>query len=312
MFKYLVMRLLGMIPLLLVVLVIIFTLGHLAPGDPIEMMYDSMDTVIATEEMVDRARARFGLDQPLHLQFINYARNILQGNLGDSIIRNRPVLQMILKVFPISAQVGVLAFIVLAIIGIPLGVLAAIKQNTPLDYLIVGGSLFLRTVPVYVLAPLLFIILVLQLDVMNVPYGWKGISHSNVIMPTLMLVLFPLAVVIRQMRIGILEVINNDYVRTARAKGLRERRVILVHVMRNAITPVVTSLGLIVTGLITGSIFIEQIFGIPGFGNLFVTSLIQRDYPLMMGCTLFGAFLIMTSNLIVDFIYPFLDPRVTL
>ena len=126
------------------------------------------------------------------------------------------------------------------------------------------------------------------------------------------LILFPLAVVIRQMRVGILEVAENDYVRTARAKGLRERQVILGHVMRNAITPVVTSLGLIVTGLITGSVFVEQIFGIPGYGNLFVTSLIQRDYPLMMGCTLFGAFLIMMSNLIVDFVYPFLDPRVTL
>lgn len=312
MFKYLIMRVLGIIPLLLVVLVIIFTLGHMAPGDPIEMMYESMETVVATEEMVARERARLGLDQPLHVQFLRYVRNVFQGNLGDSIVRSRPVLGMILKVFPISAQVGLLAFVVLVVTGIPLGVLAAVKQNTAVDYFIVGGSLFLRTVPVYVLAPLLFIILVLRLDVMNVPYGWKGITHTNVIMPTLMLILFPLAVVIRQMRVGILEVAENDYVRTARAKGLRERQVILGHVMRNAITPVVTSLGLIVTGLITGSVFVEQIFGIPGYGNLFVTSLIQRDYPLMMGCTLFGAFLIMMSNLIVDFVYPFLDPRVTL
>lgn len=159
--KYLIMRLLGIIPLLLVVLVIIFTFGHLAPGDPIEMMYESMETVIATEEMVDRARARFGLDQPLHVQFIRYVRNVVQGDLGDSIVRSRPVLGMILKVFPISAQVGLLAFVVLVITGIPLGVLAAVKQNTAVDYLIVGGSLFLRTVPVYVLAPLLFIVLVL-------------------------------------------------------------------------------------------------------------------------------------------------------
>ncbi len=312
MLKYLILRVLGIIPLLLVVLVIIFTLGHLAPGDPIEMMYESMETVVATEEMVDRARARLGLDQPLHVQFIRYVGNVLRGDLGDSIVRSRPVLGMILKVFPISAQVGLLAFVVLVVTGIPLGVLAAVKQNTAVDYFIVGGSLFLRTVPVYVLAPLLFIILVLRLDIMNVPYGWKGITHPNVIMPTLMLILFPLAVVIRQMRVGILEVAENDYVRTARAKGLKERQVVLGHVMRNAITPVVTSLGLIVTGLITGSVFVEQIFGIPGYGNLFVTSLIQRDYPLMMDCTLFGAFLIMMSNLIVDFVYPFLDPRVTL
>ena len=312
MFKYLIMRVLGIIPLLLVVLVIIFTLGHMAPGDPIEMMYESMETVVATEEMVARERARLGLDQPLHVQFVRYVRNVLRGDLGDSIVRSRPVLGMILKVFPISAQVGLLAFVVLVVTGIPLGVWAAVKQNTAVDYFIVGGSLFLRTVPVYVLAPLLFIILVLRLDVMNVPYGWKGITHPHVIMPTLMLILFPLAVVIRQMRVGILEVAENDYVRTARAKGLGERQVILGHVMRNAITPVVTSLGLIVTGLITGSVFVEQIFGIPGYGNLFVTSLIQRDYPLMMGCTLFGAFLILLSNLIVDFVYPFLDPRVTL
>lgn len=310
--KYLIVRLLGIFPLLFVVLVIIFTLGHLAPGDPIELMYESMGTEIATDEMIERARARVGLDLPLHIQLFNYMRNVLQGDLGDSIVRSRPVLDMIMKVFPISAQVGILAFVVLVVTGVPLGILAAIKQNTAVDYFIVGGSLFLRTVPVYVLAPLLFIILVLELDVMNVPYGWKGITHPNVIMPTIMLILFPLAVVIRQMRIGILEVMDNDYVRTARAKGLRQRQVILGHVIRNAITPVVTSLGLIITGLITGSIFVEQIFGIPGYGNLFVTALIQRDYPLMMGCTLFGAFLIMMSNLIVDFVYPFLDPRVTL
>ena len=156
--KYLIVRLLGIFPLLFVVLVIIFTLGHLAPGDPIELMYESMGTEIATDEMIERARARVGLDQPLHIQLFNYMRNVLRGDLGDSIVRSRPVLVMIMKVFPISAQVGLLAFIVLVVTGVPLGILAAIKQNTAVDYLIVGGSLFLRTVPVYVLAPLLFII----------------------------------------------------------------------------------------------------------------------------------------------------------
>jgi peptide/nickel transport system permease protein len=191
-------------------------------------------------------------------------------------------------------------------------VLAARKRNSWVDYSIVGGSLFMRTVPVYVLAPLILWLFVLKIPLIDVPRGWSGMFSINAILPALLLVLFPLAVIIRQMRASMLEVMSNEYVRTARAKGLTEFRVTTGHVMRNALTPVTTELGLVVTGLITGSIFVESIFGIPGYGRLAVDALMKRDYPLMLGCTLFGAFLVMIANLVVDLIYPLLDPRVKL
>lgn len=303
-----------MIPVLFIVLLIVFALGHLAPGDPVEIMYmsASLEQSGITEQQKQAIRHQFGLDQPFLVQYASYATRVIRGDLGTSITRNSSVLPIILKVFPISAQLGIVALVALIVFGIPLGVIAALNQNTALDYFIVGGSLFLRTVPAYVLAPLLLILLVLQLHVMNVPNGWHGIWNTQVIFPSFLLMLFPLAVVIRQMRAAILEVLSNDYVRTAWAKGLRRRRVIVFHVMRNAMTPVVTEFGFIVTGLITGSVFLETIFGIPGYGQLFVNALTQRDYPMILGCTVFGTFLIMVSNLVVDLIYPFLDPRVKL
>ena len=314
MLKYIAVRLAMMIPLAFLVLLIVFTLAKIAPGDPIEMMYmqAALEESALSQEQIDEQRRRYGLDQPFWVQFSDYVRGVLQGDLGVSITENRAVLPMIVDKFWISAQLGLLAIMSLAVVGVPLGVLAALRQNSALDYLIVGGSLFLRTVPVYVLAPLILFMFVLKVPVMDVPRGWQGMLSTNVIIPVFLLMLYPLAVVVRQMRASMLEVLNNDYVRTARAKGLRERSVVAHHVMRNAFTPVVTELGLIVTGLITGSIFVESIFGIPGYGRLAVDALLGRDYPLILGCTIFGAFLIMLSNLVVDVLYPVLDPRVKL
>ena len=314
MLKYAAVRVASIVPLLFVTLLIVFTLGKLAPGDPIELMYmqPATEGERLTRDQIAEQRRRYGLDRPAWIQFADYVGRTLRGDLGTSITQNRPVLPMILRVFPISAQMGLLAMALLAAVAIPMGILAALKQNTAVDYLIVGGSLFLQTVPVYVLAPLLLLLLVLQLDVIDVPRGWQGLFSTNVILPVLLLMLYPLAVVVRQMRAALLDVLTNDYVRTARAKGLKEPRVIAGHVLRNALAPVATQLGLIVTGLVSGSLFLDVIFGIPGFGQLSVNALNQRDYPLIMGCTLFGAFLVMVSNLIVDLIYPLLDPRVKL
>jgi ABC-type dipeptide/oligopeptide/nickel transport system permease component len=312
--KYVALRIGAMIPLIFLVLFIVFSLGKAAPGDPIRMMYmqASLEQAELTEEQIQEQRDRYGLNDPFFVQFWDYARNVLRGDLGMSITENREVLPMIANRFVVSAQLGLIAMVALVAIGIPLGIVAARKQNTPTDYLIVGGSLFIRTVPVYVLAPLILWLFVLKVPIMDVPRGWQGMFSTNVILPAFLLMLFPLAVVIRQMRASMLEVLGNEYVRTARAKGLSEYRVTVGHVLRNALTPVTTELGLVVTGLITGSIFVESIFGIPGYGRLAVDALLRRDYPLMLGCTLFGAFLVMLSNLIVDLVYPILDPRVKL
>jgi ABC-type dipeptide/oligopeptide/nickel transport system permease component len=312
--KYVALRIGAMIPLMFLVLFIVFSLGKAAPGDPIRMMYmqASLEQADLTEAQIQEQRERYGLNDPFFVQFYDYAKNVVRGDLGVSITENRDVLPMIVNRFAVSAQLGLLAVIALIGLGIPLGIVAARKHNTPTDYLIVGGSLFIRTVPVYVLAPLILWLFVLKFPIMDVPRGWRGMFSTNVILPVFLLMLFPLAVVIRQMRASMLEVLGNEYVRTARAKGLSEYRVTVGHVLRNALTPVTTELGLVVTGLITGSIFVESIFGIPGYGRLAVDALLKRDYPLMLGCTLFGAFLVMMSNLIVDLVYPLLDPRVKL
>jgi ABC-type dipeptide/oligopeptide/nickel transport system permease component len=312
--KYVVLRIAAMIPLIFLVLFIVFSLGKAAPGDPIRMMYmqASLEQAELTEAQIQEQRDRYGLNDPFLVQFYDYAKNVVRGDLGTSITENRAVLPMITNRFMVSAQLGLIAVVSLVALGIPLGIMAARKQNTATDYLIVGGSLFIRTVPVYVLAPLILWLFVLKVPIMDVPRGWRGMFSTNVVLPAILLMLFPLAVVIRQMRASMLEALGNEYVRTARAKGLSEYRVTTGHILRNALTPVTTELGLVVTGLITGSIFVESIFGIPGYGRLAVDSLLRRDYPLMLGCTLFGAFLVMTSNLIVDLIYPLLDPRVKL
>ena len=200
--------------------------------------------------------------------------------------------------------------IIIALIGVPLGVLAAYRQNTAVDYLVVSLSAILPTVPVFVLAPLLLILLVLRLDILPHSYGWNGIFDSRAILPVFILVIGPLLTVVRQTRGGVLEVLSQDYVRTARAKGARERRVLTGHILQNAITPVVTSLGFIAAGLLTGSIFVESIFGIPGFGGLFYSALRSYDYPVILGATLVAALIMMGSNLIVDLLYGILDPRV--
>jgi peptide/nickel transport system permease protein len=225
MLKYVVLRIGVMVPLLFVVLFITFGLGKLAPGDPIEMMYLQAppDQGGLTQAQIDELRHRYGLDRPFLVQFTTYVSRVLRGDLGTSITQNRPVLPMILRAFPVSAQMGLLALVGLIILGVPLGILAAIKQNTATDYLIVGGSLFLRTMPVYVLAPILLLLLVLKLKIGAVPHGWTGIFSSNVVLPVFLLMMYPLAVVIRQMRASLLEVLSNDYIRTAPKDSTSDR-----------------------------------------------------------------------------------------
>lgn len=314
MFRYIAFRIGAMIPLAFLVLFIVFALGKAAPGDPVRMMYmtAALEQSDMSEAQIQEQRERYGLNDPFFVQFADYLGNVVRGDLGVSITENRDVLPLIVNRFKVSAQLGLMAVVALVVAGIPLGIIAAMKRNSWLDYLIVGGSLFLRTVPVYVLAPLLLWLFVLKFPIMDVPRGWRGMFSTNAVLPVLLLMMFPLAVIIRQMRASMLEVLGNEYVRTARAKGLSEYRVTVAHVLRNALTPVTTELGLVVTGLITGSIFVESIFGIPGYGRLAVDALLKRDYPLMLGCTLFGAFLVMVSTLIVDLVYPLLDPRVKL
>jgi ABC-type dipeptide/oligopeptide/nickel transport system permease component len=189
--------------------------------------------------------------------------------------------------------------------------MAALKHNQWLDQLIVGLVVFLHAVPIFVTGPLLLLFFVLILGIMDVPLGWKGLFHHQIILPLFVLVLGPLPVIVRQTRSAMLEVIGEDYIRTARAKGLTEKLIILRHMVRPVLIPVVTSIGLIMIGIVNGAIVVELIFNIPGFGHLTMVGLRNVDYPIIMATVLIGALIVMVSNLLVDFVYPLLDPRIT-
>jgi ABC-type dipeptide/oligopeptide/nickel transport system permease component len=216
------------------------------------------------------------------------------------------------KTFPISLQLGLAGAVVTALVGIPLGALAALKQNSWIDYTIVGGTLVFRSLPVFVLAPLMLVLFVLVLDIMKVPRGWDGLFHSKTILPIFILMLGPLPVVVRQTRQAVLDIFAQDYVRTAKAKGLKMWVIIARHILRNALIPVVTTLGFVAEGLIVGAIFLDSIFAIPGFGGVSEAAFRGFDYPMLLGVTMVTSLTIILTNLLVDLIYPFLDPRIQL
>ena len=313
MFIYTLKRLAVAVPTFIAVLIITFTLTVVSPFDPVAMMMTqfegTLDT-LAKEEVIERIREQYGLNDSYGVQFTRWLGRLLQGDLGISINGQRNVLRMIVKTFPISFQLGLAGAVVTTLMGIPLGCIAALKQNTWIDYTIVGGTLAFRTVPVFVLAPLMLVLFVLALDIMNVPRGWDGLFQTKVILPVFILALGPLPVVVRQTRAAVLEVFAMDYVRTAKMKGLEMWRVITRHILRNALIPVVTTLGFIAEGLIVGSIFLDSIFAIPGFGGVAEAGFRGFDYPVIMGVTMVSAIMIILTNLIVDLIYPFLDPRI--
>jgi ABC-type dipeptide/oligopeptide/nickel transport system permease component len=259
----------------------------------------------------DALRKELGLDKPFHEQFINYVVKLGQGNLGISIRERRPVINMVRVRLPISMQLGLMATALAALIGIPLGVLAALRHNRWTDTSIVGTAVFINAVPVFVSGPLLLVFFVLVLAIMDVPFGWKGPFDKQIALPLILMTMAPLPALVRQTRAGVLEVMGEDYIRTARAKGLTERMIVLRHMLRPVMIPVVTTLGFIMIGLVNGALFVETIFNIPGFGQLTYQGLTQVDYPVIMATVLIGTVIVMVGNLLVDLAYPLLDPRIT-
>jgi peptide/nickel transport system permease protein len=306
-FRYVLNRVLVTIPIMLAVIVITFTLGFVAPGDPVRAYFGEQQIDPAT---IARIRRQYGLDQPFLVQLRDYLLHLSRGNFGRSLLLNRPVGEAIAHSLPVSAQLGLAALLLIIVLGIPLGVIAALRQNSWLDYTILFSTISFSTIPSFVLAPLLMILLILKLGLIPSTTGWAGIFSVKAILPVIILAVGPLVRVVRFTRFSVLEALGQDYVRTARAKGLSTRRIIVGHVLPNALTPVVTTLGATMAGLITGSIFLENIFSIPGFGGLIVNGLKNHDYPIILGTTIFGTLIIVVTNLIVDLIYGLLDPRV--
>ena len=255
-------------------------------------------------------RHQYGLDRGFWDQFGTYMGNLMQGKFGYSFADAAPIWPRIERALPVSGQLALGVLFIMFFIGIPLGMIAARFHNTWLDYSIVSTSLFFWSIPTYVLVPVVLITAVLWLDIMNVPRGWKGMGHPSYYIACAIISTRSLVNVIRQTRGGILEVMQNDYVRTARAKGLTEVKVMVRHVARNALIPVVTSLGLLVDDFMWGAVFLELAFNLPGLGRLFQQGLAGRDFNMINGVVLFTAGLTMAINLIVDLVYPLLDPRV--
>ena len=298
---------------LLLILFITYAMMYYGAGDPIRMMFIQGEDFDTEDEVVMSAlRAKYGLDEPFIVQFGNYLNNLLRGDWGRSIRLqvDRPVLEIVQFRLPISMQLGFAATLIAAVIGITLGVLAALYHNRWLDRLIISTVLFVTSIPVFVTAPMLVLLLVLILDVMDVPYGWKGLTHPQAVLTMAVIAIGPLPGIVRQTRSAMLEVNSQPYIRTARAKGLTESRIVLRHMLRPMMTPVITTLGLIMITLINGSLFVELIYNVPGFGLLTIEGIRTVDYPIIMAVAVVGTLIIFVSNFFVDLIYPILDPRV--
>ncbi|MEX2373216.1 MAG: ABC transporter permease [Dehalococcoidia bacterium] len=311
---YLIRRVLWTVVTLFFIVLITFVLMHSVPGGPFETRAGergiSADFLRATESY-------YGLNKPLHEQFITMFGNLLRGDLGLSFAqRGQSVTDLMADKIKPSFLLGVMSFGIVVGVGIPLGIISAVKRNTGWDYLSLSFSTVLAAVPNFVLAFIMLLVFAIGLQWFDVRMG-KGFGDSigslkNGILPAIALGAPAMALLSRLTRGAMIEVIDQDYMRTARAKGLRSTTVYLRHGLRNALIPVLTLLGPIFSGLITGSIIIETIFGLPGIGAAFINSVSQRDYGMIMGTTLFYAAIIMTMNLLVDLLYPSVDPRVKL
>jgi len=307
MLVYVVRRLLWTPFLLLAVTFITFVLGHYGPGDPIKVMFGER----VNPEAVARIRHERGLDRPLFVQYADYVWKAIRGDFGESFkFRGQKIGELIPQKVLVSAQLGFVALMLSVLIGLPLGVITALRQGRWLDPVTVSTTLFFMSVPGLLVAPLLIWVLVILLHWLP-SGGWGGLLDGRIIMPAIVMALPGIASWTRLMRASTLDVLGQDFIRTARAKGLRESMVQFRHVARNALIPIMTVLGLSLGTLVEGAFITEGIFGIPGIGRLAVDSLFARDYPVITAITLVIAVSFVAANLFVDLMYAYLDPRIS-
>lgn len=299
-------RLLSAIPTLFVLLALTFALIRVAPGGP----FDAEKQL--PPEIETRLRAAYHLDEPLYQQFGRYLGGLLQGDFGPSFqYRDYTVTELIASGFPVSLKLGGLAILFAVLIGVSLGTWAALRQNKPTDHAVMAAAMTGISIPNFVLAPLLILLLAVQLRWL--PAGGLGDgSWRYLILPVIALALPQIAYIARLTRGSMIEVLRSDFIRTARAQGLPLRDVLLLHALKPAMLPIVSYLGPAAAAVITGSVVIEQIFGVPGLGRYFVQGALNRDYTLVMGVVVFYGVLIIAFNFLVDLAYRWLDPRVQL
>lgn len=305
MLNYIIRRLIGAIPVVLGVIAVVFILTTIVPGDPARIMVGQR----GDPATIEKIRHEMGLDKPLAVQFVDFMKNALTMNLGKSYRNNMTVVQALLIRLPVTVKLAFASMVIAIIVGVPLGIISAVKQYSWFDY----GAMFFAILGIS--APVFWVAL-LSVVLFCVVLGWiPGTGTGNgewiyYVLPSVVLGLRPGALIARLTRSSMLEIIRQDYIRTARAKGLAERVVIMKHALRNALIPVVTIIGIETAGLLSGVVVTEYIFSLPGIGRLSVEALINRDFPVIRGVVLFMAFLFVLANLIVDLSYPFFDPRI--
>lgn len=302
MLSFIIRRILAAIPVLFLVILITFVLVRLAPGGP----FDEERKV--PPQVLENLNKRYHLDDPIHVQFFTYVGNLLQGDFGPSYkYPNRSVTEIISSGAPVTIELGIYALIFAVIIGGVAGVFAALKPNTWRDYTPMSIAMIGICVPSFVLGPFLVLVFGIWFDILPVS-GW-GSTPFDKILPAITLGSTYAAYVARLGRAGMLEVMSQDYIRTARAKGLPEWRVVIVHGLRGGVTPVVAFLGPAAAGLLSGSFVVETIFQIPGIGRFFLQAAFNRDYTMILGTTIFFGFLIILFNLITDILMVWLNPK---
>jgi peptide/nickel transport system permease protein len=331
MFNYILRRVLLLIPLLLAISVVVFFMIHLIPGDPVQIMLGDK----GSEEDAARLRSELGFDQPLHIQYYKFLTNLVQGDLGRSIRNRNPVINEIGAAFPATIELTVLSMIFASIIGIAAGIVSAIKQYSLIDNLTMVGALLGISMPVFWVGMMLMLIFgarlgwlpisgrisrVTDLEVITNFYlldsiltqNWAALrsTFSHLILPAITLATIPVAMIARMTRSTTLEILNQDYIRTARAKGLPEKVVILKHVLKNSLIPVVTIIGLQFGSFLGGAVLTETVFARAGVGRLLINGILGRDFPVIQGAVIFIASFFIFINLIVDILYSYLDPRI--
>ncbi len=315
MISYLVRRFIQSVVVLVIVSILVFVAMRLLPGDPIRMIITASNTESFTEEQITQVRHEYGLDRPMFIQYFDWVGGFLRGDMGDSILQKVPVSDEVVRRIPITFHLGILAFIIGLLIGIPVGIIGAVRRATWLDTLVTTLSNLGITVPIFWLGILLMYLFGLYLNWLPVmgytsPFTDFWLSTKQLIMPVFCLAVFPIASTARQTRSSMLDVMHQDYIRTAWAKGVKEQAVIMRHALKNGLIPIVTLAGMGVPMIVGGTVLIETVFNIPGMGRLAVTSVLNQDYPYVQGIVLIVSAAVLAVNLIVELVYGWLDPRI--
>jgi peptide/nickel transport system permease protein len=313
---YIMRRLLWALVILIMLTLLVFFSMRLLPGDPIIIYVgQSQGLVGMTPEALDALRAEYGLDKPIMVQYFNWVGGIFHGNLGESVTYHEDVAKLMLKRFPITIYIGAITFVIATFLGVLAGMFAALRRGKLTDQIVTPLSYIGISIPIFWLGVLMIYAFAMKLHWLPTsgytsPFKDFLLSTRQLVMPVICLAVTQVAGLSRQMRSSVLEVVRQDYVRTAWSKGLSERLIVIKHILKNSLIPVITLMGFAIGGIFGGSVLIESVFNIPGMGRLMVTSIFAQDYVVVQACTLIFAIIVLVTNLVVDMSYGWLDPRI--